>query len=364
MLAVLLVSSAGIAAGEGSLDPVLVPAQAVDRSHDLVGLQFVLAWPDWCVTPEGQVRFEVHHVSSATTSPPEPFCAEAASDSPGPSLESAGEATAAPRRTQGHFWTAAYLPVADFAAAHSFVLDLADPAPPAPVEPASDPQVMPDLSPPPPLFPVYEAVPDWTDEEATAVRAVPTEARGIEVQAQPPTELQAAAHRIREGIAAGRIETEQAVVAGLVLLAAGVALYQRITPARSTEHETRALIRKLLTDRPDGATAGEVGRLLDMNRKTAEYHLTYLARLGTLRTGLDEHGARLYSLKAIPARRTLVERMLLLVRERPGLSVPQAAEALGVSRSSADRYAKALVVSGALESRLVGGERKLYERAG
>ena len=280
-----------------------------------------------------------------------------------PVLEGAGEAWARPARAQGRFWTGAALHVEGIAAQANLGLALVSEGPVA-VEPQEEAQPAAFLEPPLPTFPRHSAGPVVFEEAEEASGLDPSEARGIVVEHREPTGVQGAVHFVRMGISRTDVQVERAAVAAFALLAAGFALYQRFTPDRSIEHECRARIYQLLTGHPEGATAGEVARLLGINRKTAEYHLNYLKRLGRLRTGSDESGARLYGLKAIPERKPLVERLLLLVRQRPGLSVQEAADALGVCRSSADRHAKALVVQGTLESRLVQGERRLFERAG
>lgn len=154
--------------------------------------------------------------------------------------------------------------------------------------------------------------------------------------------------------------SKEIVVGGILLGFLGIALYQRFTPAAGAQHERRALLLNTLMGIPEGATAGDLGRLLGMNRKTVDYHLTYLVRLGKIRESIDETGARRYSLRALPERKPLVERTLEVVRTRPGLSVLELSETLGVSRSAADRHTKALVIQGVLESRLVDGERRLF----
>ena len=278
-----------------------------------------------------------------------------------PVLEGAGEAWAHPARARGRFWAETVFQVDGIPMVGADVALGRAPAGPPALEPVEAAPAAAGVDPAPPAYPVFDAAPVAAERADAPAALRPSEFQGIRVDAPEPQGLGAAAQRVRSGISGTPFADERVVVAGFLLLALGVALYQRITPDRSIQHETRAAIHQILTERAEGATAGDVGRLLGMNRKTAEYHLNYLARLGTVRTGLDESGARLYSLRTIPERKSLVERMLLLVRQRPGLSIPEYAGLLGVSRSSADRHAKALVVQGTLESRLVEGERRLYE---
>lgn len=186
-----------------------------------------------------------------------------------------------------------------------------------------------------------------------------TEARGPGPGASSAVAAPETAYQTGAG-GVGRIPAQQALVGAAVVAFAAFALYQRFSPSASFDHERRAAIHRALGECPDGATSGDIARLLGMNRKTVDYHLTYLARLDKVRTGMDENGARRYSLRPLPDRQPLVERVLGIVRSRPGMSILELADALGVSRSAADRHAKALIIQGTLESRLVDGERKLF----
>lgn len=138
------------------------------------------------------------------------------------------------------------------------------------------------------------------------------------------------------------------------------ALYQRFTASASMQHERRAAIHKALAAWPQGATAGEVARALDMKRKTVEYHLHYCAKAGLVRAGVGPDGARRYSLGALPPRLGVSERLLSIIRERPGLSTAELAAVLGVPRDGVDRRVKEFAIQGVVECRLVDGERRMF----
>jgi hypothetical protein len=100
-----------------------------------------------------------------------------------------------------------------------------------------------------------------------------------------------------------------------------------------------------------------------MGRKTAEYHLYYLARLGHVRVerAPDEptRFAHLAARPRVPAG-PLEESILALVRARPGVSARAIAKELGLTRLRVDGRAKDLISTGALTSRVERGCRRLY----
>src|SRR5207249_4568921 len=102
-----------------------------------------------------------------------------------------------------------------------------------------------------------------------------------------------------------------------------------------------------------------------MERKTAEYHLRYLARLGHLRMEREPDGPWRYfppahARPATPPAPALDESVLARIRERPGASAGELAQDLGVTRRRVDRRVKDLLTQGLVESRIEGGRRPLY----
>jgi hypothetical protein len=73
-----------------------------------------------------------------------------------------------------------------------------------------------------------------------------------------------------------------------------------------------------------------------------------------------ETGARLFASPKAPCAPSLGDALVDLARARPGLSMAEAAGALGVSRAKLDRRAKDLVLQRRLESRVEAGVRRLF----
>lgn len=155
-----------------------------------------------------------------------------------------------------------------------------------------------------------------------------------------------------------------AAAAGAVLLLAAFALYQRITRANALKHEGRAALLRACQAQPCGATSGELAAATGMQRKTAEYHLRYLARLGLLRVDRAPDGPRRYALPtaARPEAQaaSLDACVLARIREQPGASTGDLARDLGVDRRRVDRRVKDLLLGGLIESRVERGTRRLY----
>lgn len=153
------------------------------------------------------------------------------------------------------------------------------------------------------------------------------------------------------------------VAAGGALALVGFALYQRVQRPRALDHPGRAALYAAVEASPHALTAGELALLVYQQRKTAEYHLRYLARLGLLRTGRRDDGATIYHHPAAkPTSRPdpLGEALLGLVRARPGVTTAQAAAALSLTRPRAERRLRDLLVAGQLVAALDEGERKFF----
>lgn len=125
----------------------------------------------------------------------------------------------------------------------------------------------------------------------------------------------------------------------------------------------RATIHAALSARGGAATAGELGRALGMERKTAEYHLHCLVRLGHARVHRATDGVRRFSTQSALAAPDLRDQVLACVRARPGLSTSEIARGLGVSHTRVDRRVKDLVLEGLVESTPQGGTRRIFPRA-
>lgn len=144
------------------------------------------------------------------------------------------------------------------------------------------------------------------------------------------------------------------------ILVAAFALYQRLARPRALDHEGRRALYDACAARNAPATAGELGALCGMERKTAEYHLTYLARLGVVLTHELPDEPRRYALPVVrraPAGPSLDERLLATLRERPGVTAAQVADALGITRPRAERRLKELVVEGRASASRAQGQR-------
>lgn len=169
-------------------------------------------------------------------------------------------------------------------------------------------------------------------------------------EAVPPTRL-----------AAGVPGAALAAASLLALLA--FALYHRIARPRALVHPNRAALHAACMARPAGATAGELATATGLDRKTAEYHLVYLVRLGYLHEDRAPDRPRRFgppAARPAPAAQPLEAQVLALVRERPGVTTLQVADALGVTGSRVERRVKDLLLDGALESRVDAGTRTLY----
>lgn len=151
-----------------------------------------------------------------------------------------------------------------------------------------------------------------------------------------------------------------ASIAGLALAALAAALYQRFTRPDALKHPARQALHDALVALGAEATAGELARAVGIPRKTAEYHLVYLVRAGALREHGGEGEARRFALPAARAAPAPRDVLAELVRTTPGMTTRELAERAGLTRTRADRLAKALVLAGALEARSDEGERRFY----
>lgn len=141
------------------------------------------------------------------------------------------------------------------------------------------------------------------------------------------------------------------------------ALYQRVARPAGLEHEGRRALHAACTARAVPLTAGELAVACDMERKTAEYHLVYLARLGILRAHDAPDEPRRYALPAV--RRAAVaqpvdERLIAALHERPGQSTADLAASVGITRWRAERRMRDLTLNGQARSMRADGVRR-YE---
>lgn len=161
--------------------------------------------------------------------------------------------------------------------------------------------------------------------------------------------------RVDAGIAIG-----VSVAFGLVALLA-VALYQRIAKPAALDHPQRAALYAACAKR--SVTAGEAAQIVGLTRKTAEYHLLYLARLGLLREERTAVGVRRFAQSAVakaPREEPLGDRILECLRVDSGRDTSDLAGALGVTRTRIDRAAKVLLLAGVVTSRIEKGARRFY----
>src|SRR5205823_1402631 len=99
--------------------------------------------------------------------------------------------------------------------------------------------------------------------------------------------------------------------------------------------------------------ASELGDRAGVERRVADYHLRYLARLGLLREEPPLDGPRRFAPPASPRASPLAsldDRLLDVVRERPGASTAEVARLVGLTLSRADRRLKSLALEGRVES--------------
>lgn len=138
-------------------------------------------------------------------------------------------------------------------------------------------------------------------------------------------------------------------VLGLAVLATA-----RLTREAALRDPVLKTLKEVVESSRGGVTAGEAASLagarmgVELDRKTAEFHLSQLTRLRILRRhkvdtrrlylGFDAPDPQLP--EPLPAR------ILALVREKPGVSASKAAELLGVTDTRFDRHLKALMEEG------------------
>jgi predicted transcriptional regulator len=113
-----------------------------------------------------------------------------------------------------------------------------------------------------------------------------------------------------------------------------------------------------------GATAGELATVVGMGRKTAEYHLHYLVRVGQLRIDRVAGAPKRFALHSVarpsPEPLPLGASVLARIHGRPGASATEIAQELGVPRLRVDGHVKDLLVDGRVTSRVEAGRRRLY----
>ncbi|MGQ0536373.1 MAG: helix-turn-helix domain-containing protein, partial [Methanobacteriota archaeon] len=154
-----------------------------------------------------------------------------------------------------------------------------------------------------------------------------------------------------------------AAVASLVGLLAA-ALYSRISRSTVLDHPARAALYAAATRREAGATSTELAVDAGIDRKTAQYHLVYLVRLGLLRERTCPDGPRRF---LAPAARSppeespaLADLVLGIVALRPGIATAEIARVLSATPTRIERRVKDLLLAGRLSTRVDGGVRRLF----
>lgn len=125
----------------------------------------------------------------------------------------------------------------------------------------------------------------------------------------------------------------------------------------------RALVHAGLASAGGARSAGELARALGMERKTAEYHLHCLVRLGLVRMERGTDGIRRFCLPKVETGPDLRDLVLARIRAQPGLSTGELGRALGVSHTRVDRRVKDLILQGLAESTPLDGTRRIFPRA-
>lgn len=137
----------------------------------------------------------------------------------------------------------------------------------------------------------------------------------------------------------------------------------RIERPAALAHPARGLLHQACVASSFPATAGELGARVGIARKTAEYHLRYLARLGLVHEQGLADGRRVFSsaaVRAAPRVDPASAALMVAVRARPGASLTELGAALGLARGRIERRAIELLRAGRLESRIESGTRRLF----
>lgn len=138
-------------------------------------------------------------------------------------------------------------------------------------------------------------------------------------------------------------------VLGMAMLATA-----RLTREAALRDPVLKTLKEVVETSRCGVTAGEAASLasarmgVELDRKTAEFHLSQLTRLRILRRHKVDM-RRLYlafDAPEPPLPEPLPSRILALVRAHPGVSASQAAALLGVTDTRFDRHLKALMEEG------------------
>lgn len=145
--------------------------------------------------------------------------------------------------------------------------------------------------------------------------------------------------------------------AGTVILALAVALYHRIERDQVLDNATRAAVLDAVREDP-GATAKTYGERVGVDRTTARYHLDLLEsfsytcsrRLAGRTRWFENHGrfGDFAQRVLAQARTASTLRLLSRILDEPGLSRPELAERVGLSRSVTYRRIKRLLDLGAV----------------
>ncbi|HET6405296.1 MAG TPA: helix-turn-helix domain-containing protein [Candidatus Thermoplasmatota archaeon] len=218
------------------------------------------------------------------------------------------------------------------------------------------------------------AAPDGRAPAAEPARALPRDERAAPARADAPAppapareaepELRASARAVEARPPAPGAPIALAVAAALV--AAALALYQRIRRPAALDHPGRRALHEACVALGRAATAGELAARVGQERKTAEYHLLYLARLGLVRVDEAPDAPRRFAAPTAPAaprEAPLDERLLAALAGREaGLTARELCEAVGVTRTRAERRLRALALAGRVEARRGDGARR-YHRA-
>jgi DNA-binding transcriptional ArsR family regulator len=148
---------------------------------------------------------------------------------------------------------------------------------------------------------------------------------------------------------------------GLALLGAAWILYHRIAKPLVLRHPNRAALYAAVNDR-GSASAGDLAERLGMDRKTAEYHLTYIARHGLLREDRAPGRPRRFAALGTPRAPSppLQDHILAAIAAQPGMTSGEVAATVGAGSWRVQERVKDLLMAGRLESRVDAGTRRLY----
>jgi DNA-binding transcriptional ArsR family regulator len=162
-----------------------------------------------------------------------------------------------------------------------------------------------------------------------------------------------------------------AVATGLLLAAAALLFYARMSPSRALRHPRRQAILDYVRQNP-GAEAASAGRHLGLSRGVLLHHLRQLRISGHLRVQKTEGRTALFAADAgwrgreaaaVLMRRETPRRLHACIDSQPGLDQAQLVHRLGLSQSRVSQVLNRLEAAGLLRKEIRGGRWAYYAEA-